>query len=51
MNENASVVIARYRPLSRSDGMPTTRPAIAGTAPANPIASSGRQPKRVTAIA
>ena len=51
MKEKASVVIARYKPLSRSDGTPTTSPATAGTTPAMPKASSGCQPSRLTAIA
>ncbi|MNI50054.1 hypothetical protein D3C85_1115630 [compost metagenome] len=42
MNEAAMVEIARYRPFTRSDGMPTSKPpSIATTPPPNRLTSTG----------
>ncbi|MDT4869570.1 hypothetical protein FQZ97_1046080 [compost metagenome] len=39
MKVKAKVVMARYRPLRRSEGTPTTRLAMAATAPEAKMAS------------
>jgi hypothetical protein len=51
MCAKASVVMARYRPCRRSEGMPTMRPNSAGSTADNSSAISGGRPQRVTAMA
>ncbi|MCY1528527.1 hypothetical protein D9M68_636330 [compost metagenome] len=51
MNDAAMVAMARYRPFTRSDGMPTTSPpSIATTPPARMFSRKG-VPSRVCMIA
>ena len=51
MNCAARVAIARYKPLSRSDGMPKNAPTPAVTIPASGIASQNGRCARAARIA
>ncbi|MOA19260.1 hypothetical protein D3C78_1396280 [compost metagenome] len=51
MNEAAMVAIARYRPLTRSEGMPTTSPPSMATMPLASRLSKKGVPRRVSRMA
>jgi hypothetical protein len=51
MSEKANVVMARYKPLSRSEGMPTSKLTAAGTKPAASSTGSRPQPWSVDKMA
>ncbi|MNT86857.1 hypothetical protein D3C72_2271960 [compost metagenome] len=51
MNDAAMVAIARYSPLTRSDGMPTMRPPTMATKPPASRFSKNGVPTRVSSTA